>query len=256
MLIENLRQFATDRGVTLTLSKTIIVEALQNIDGRFKYSPAEVKLNFDHLVLDTEKEAHRVYKEYERDYAGKTLAALINHLVERGELSGLRDVGPILGMYSDVLDDFYLSLAQGRKVRAGRAFEQFHNNFFRRLDYPFDEQPVINGKPDFLLPSKEYYRENAPDCIIFTAKRTLRERWRQIVTEGARGLGFYLSTIDEKIPKNAFSEMRENRIYVVCPLEIKEDKYSGVRNALSYQDFFKHHLDPAMARWKDTGVIQ
>lgn len=38
---------------------------------------------------------------------------------------------------------------------------------------------------------------NAPDATIFTIKGTLRERWRQIVTEGTRGLGFFLATIDE-----------------------------------------------------------
>ena len=255
MVIEDLRCFATKKGIVLSPSKTIISEAIVNIEDRYKFSLEEFKPNFDLLIQETEKEAHKVYKRYEREYAGKVLALLINHLVDGDEINGLGDVGTILGSHSDLLDKFYMSLAQGRKARAGKAFEQFHNNFFRRLDYPFSEQPIINGKPDFLLPSREYYIENAPDCIIFTAKRTLRERWRQIVTEGTRGQGFYLSTIDEKIPKNAFSEMRNNRIYVVCPLEIKQRKYGDVRNALSFQDFFKHHLDPAMARWNDTGVI-
>lgn len=256
MHIEDLRHFAADKGIKLSPSKTIIVEALRNIDDSFRYSPEEVKANFDHLVLETEKEAHRVYRNYEREYAGEVLAALISHLVERGEIGGVGDVGSILGAHSDLLDKFYMSLAQGRKARAGRAFEQFHNNFFRRLDYPFTEQPVINGKPDFLLPSEDYYRENAPDCIIFTAKRTIRERWGQIVTEGTRGLGFYLSTIDASISRNELTRMRQNRITIVCPQEIQQQNYKDVRNVLSYQDFFRLHLDPAMTRWKATGVVE
>lgn len=125
------------------------------------------------------------------------------------------------------------------------------------LDYPFDEQVVINGKPDFLLPSEKHYRVHAPDCIIFTAKRTLRERWRQIVTEGIRGLAFYLATIDEKVTENALDEMKANRIYLVVPMQLKKsiEHYSEAPNVLTFETFFKQHLDPAMQRWKENRVI-
>src|SRR3990170_4283733 len=115
----------------------------------------------------------------------------------------------------------------------------------KQLNYPFDEQQVINGKPDFLMPSRRHYDRNLMDCIIFTAKRTLRERWRQIVTEGTRGLGFYLATIDEGISAPQLGEMLNHRIYIVVPENIKRKiaSYNAAPNVITYEDFFRQHLD-------------
>ena len=122
----------------------------------------------------------------------------------------------------------------------------------------FSEQPVINGKPDFLLPSAGHYQENATDCILFTVKRTLRERWRQVTTEGTRGNTYFLATIDESKSQNELGEMLDNRVFLVCPYEIKQrnEKYRLAQNVLSFQDFFQDYLDPAMERWKRNGVIE
>jgi len=155
------------------------------------------------------------------------------------------------------LDRFFLSLTQSRRTRAGSAFEIILRTLFKRLNYPFYEQQVINGKPDFLMPGKSHFDSNPMDCIIFTAKRTLRERWRQIVTEGTRGLGFYLSTIDESISTNQLDEMRNHRIYLVIPISIKEKvvQYRSAHNVITFEEFFRYHLDPAVTRWTERGII-
>jgi hypothetical protein len=130
------------------------------------------------------------------------------------------------------------------------------NSFMSRLTPRADfEQVLINGKPDFIMPSYDHFKENPIDCIIFTAKRTLRERWRQIVTEGTRGLGFFLATIDEDLTSTQLAEMHNNRIYIVCPQSIKDAKYSDKINVLSFTHFYKDFLDPAMERWRRNHVI-
>jgi hypothetical protein len=107
------------------------------------------------------------------------------------------------------------------------------------------------------MPSRAYYDKNAPDCIIFTVKRTLRERWRQIVTEGTRGLGFFLATIDDAVSENNLEEMKKNRIYLVVPASLKSKitHYKDAVNVISFEDFFDDYLDPAMKRWKKAGVV-
>jgi hypothetical protein len=105
------------------------------------------------------------------------------------------------------------------------------------------------------MPSYEHYLRNPIDCIIFTAKRTLRERWRQIVTEGTRGYGFFLATIDEKVSSTQLAEMHHNKIYLVCPENIKIAKYNNILNVLSYKQFFMDYLDPSMERWRRNGII-
>jgi len=94
------------------------------------------------------------------------------------------------------------------------------------------------------------------DCIIFTVKRTLRERWRQIVTEGTRGFLFYLATIDESIAGRDLSEIRNHRIYLVVPERIRAETYSDQPNVISFETFFELHLDPAMKRWRKNKIIK
>jgi len=155
------------------------------------------------------------------------------------------------------LNKFFQSIAQSRKTRAGKAFENVIKALFKKCDYPFAEQAVINGKPDFLLPSKEHYNAKAMDCIVFTAKRTLRERWRQIVTEGTKAYGFFLATQDEDLTATQLKEMAANKIFVVVPQNVKAKipNYVDANNVISFEDFFEDYLDPAVARWKKQGVI-
>ena len=126
-----------------------------------------------------------------------------------------------------------------------------------QLQYPFSSQPIINGQPDFILPSVEHFRQHAADYIIFTVKRTLRERWRQIVTEGTRGLGFYLATIDEDIATRDLAEMNQSRINLVVPTRIKglRADYKNAPNIITFEQFFRFHLDPGIERWRAEGII-
>ena len=174
-----------------------------------------------------------------------------------GENATAKEMVGVLGQYFYALDRFFLGLTQGRRPRAGKAFELLIKELFVRLRYPFTPQPIINGQPDFILPSIEHFRRNAPDAIIFTIKRTLRERWRQIVTEGTRGLGFFLATIDEGIAVRDLEAMLQSRIYVVVPTRIKTIRpdYEAAVNVITFEHFFKFYLDPAMERWGAAGVI-
>jgi len=100
-------------------------------------------------------------------------------------------------------------------------------------------------------------KKNAQDAIVFTAKRTLRERWRQIVTEGAKGLGFFLATIDEKVSEAQIKEMKGARIQLVVPSQLKESvkQYTSAANVITFEDFLEDHLDTKMTKWKKQGDI-
>jgi hypothetical protein len=93
--------------------------------------------------------------------------------------------------------------------------------------------------------------------IIFTVKRSLRERWRQIVTEGAKGLGFYLATIDPAVSAVDLKAMQKQKIFLVVPAKFKKDiaHYATAKNVITFEDFFLSYLDPAMARWKRSGIL-
>ena len=234
------------------------LEVIQEAIGRELVPPHNtqqyIRENFSMLVEKLQIDAYRLYLEAEKS-AGQS--AIRKVLSERTAPDAGKEeaIDEVCSMFTD-LDRFFLSLTQSRRVRAGSAFENVLRTLFKRLNYPFSEQQVINGKPDFLMPNRSHFDNNPMDCIIFTAKRTVRERWRQIVTEGTRGLGFYLATIDKNISSNQLEEIKNNRIYLVVPLNIKSgvNQYRAAANAITFEEFFRHHLDPAVSRWKAKGI--
>jgi hypothetical protein len=214
-----------------------------------------IKRNFSNLVENVQLDAYREYLEAEGIIGGGVLAEVLMPLVGRDPKP--EDFAAVLTTYFVSLDRFFLGLTQGRRPRAGNAFEILIREVFERLGYPFTRQAIINGQPDFLLPSVGHYGKNPMDCIIFTVKRTLRERWRQIVTEGTRGLGFFLATIDEDVAQRDLKDMLAARINLVVPARIKTIRpdYQTAVNVITFEDFFEYHLDPAMKRWKANKVI-
>lgn len=224
-----------------------IIPPLENVEY--------LKRNFSNLVEELQIDAYEIYLKAEEKEGKRVINKVLKERVS--ENSSVTDVIEESAKMFKELDKFFLSLTQSRRPRAGKAFEIILKTLFKKIKYPFDEQQVINGKPDFLMPNKNYYERNAMDCIIFTAKRTLRERWRQIVTEGTQGLGFFLATIDDAITKPQLEEMKKNRIYLVVPVRIKSNnsKYLESDNVITFEEFFEHHLDPAVKRWKSKNVI-
>jgi EcoRII C terminal len=221
---------------------TLVERALADVLGRRGEKPERIKAEFSSYFEEIERRQFELYKTAE----AKTWDGLVGAepMVLRGRF-----------------DESYRlinSIAQSRRSRAGGAFEDVIRALFRRLGYPCDEQAVVNGKPDFILPSAEYYGRNAQDTIILTCKRTIRERWRQIATEATRGLGPFLATIDDSLSAQTLEEMGDNRIHLVVPKRIKETEpsYRDAPNVISFEDFFEDHVDPAMRRWTRAGVIK
>lgn len=218
-------------------------------------SAASTKKRFSELVESLQLDAYRNYQHYERE--AWRVAFVDTFGPELRECSTPEKVASVIGDYFYALDRFFLSRTQSRRSRAGGAFEVVLEGLFKRLQYPFESQPKIDGNPDFVFPSVDLYKKNAQDAIVFTAKRTLRERWRQIVTEGAQGLGFFLATIDEKVSAAQIKEMKSARIQLVVPSRMKESvrQYAGAANVITFEDFLEDHLDPKMKKWKKYGDI-
>lgn len=252
--MDDTRQFAKKHGVELASQDEIYEQAAANLVERHGYTSEQVKDHFDDLIVETENEAYQVYLECEQSYARKVFQLLVDQAIQEGELSHVRDAGRFLGDHFHQLDSFFLSLAQGRKARAGGTFEKIVRGLFKTLNYPFDEQKQINGKPDFVMPSYDHYQTDPLDCVVFTVKRTLRERWRQIVTEGAAAPSFYLGTIDDGLSSHALREMHHNSIRLVVPEPIRQDNYADATNVLTFRTFFRDELDPAVQRWKRKGL--
>jgi hypothetical protein len=231
----------------------IIKGAMQVVLGSHINDPVWIKKNFSSLVEDIQLKAYEMYLKAEAPAAAAAIQEVLGPLLPHKPTKD-----QFFKMLSDhfwVLDKFFLGLTQGRRPRAGKAFEHVIRVLFGTLGYPYDSQPIINGQPDFLLPSVEHYRKYPVDCIIFTVKRSLRERWRQITTEGAHGFRLFLATIDGEVGSRDLLDIKKNRIVLVVPQKVKDECYADSEGVITFERFFRHELDPAMARWEEDGVI-
>ena len=255
-----LQEFESAKGIAQGLFRevskvmpsavAVTMQAIKEALGDPPFNAAYIKDNFSALIFDLQGRAYGLYLEAERS----ACAPVIADYVSSDGLGG--DVSQIFSNSFFGLDRFFLSLTQSRRTRAGAAFETVVTTLFEALGYPYTFQPDLSGsKPDFVLPSLSHYNAYATDCLIFTCKRTLRERWRQVVTEGLTGQSFYLATIDDGLTASELGRMKARNVIVVVPTKIKSTCYSGVLNVIDFEAFFDHHLDPAVTRWKASGVI-
>lgn len=250
-----IEQLKASFDATIPSGITIAERAVSRALTGHRADPKWIKKNFSTLVEKVQVDAYQVYLEAEKFAARKAFAGTFLPRINKS--ANPKEVIQWLGNNFYALDKFFLGLTNGRRPRAGNAFELLIRRLFLRLGYPFTLRPIINGQPDFVLPSIDHFEAHAMDAIIFTVKRSLRERWRQIVTEGTRGLGFFLATIDEKVAKRDLKEMRTSRISLVVPGNVKMCRadYQDAANVITFEDFFKFHLDPAMKRWRARKVI-
>lgn len=203
-------------------------------------SPGEIKANFSYYVNEMQNRIYKKYQEAEKEAGQRVIDSVIR-------TTGTVDF--------QEMNELMMSLSQSRRSRAGKAFEAIFSVLFYRLGYPYSDQVDIDGaKPDFVMPSEEHFRRSPLDSIIFTAKRTLRERWRQVVTEANKGYGFFLATFDDKITANQIQQAANHKIYIVVTDTLKQEKshYQDAPNVLTFEDFLRFHLDPAMERWGEA----
>jgi hypothetical protein len=226
---------------------------------RYRGDHARLKKSFSRLVEKVQRAAFNSYILH----AGKSRKIFLKVFLPLIPANASREEClRIVSHYFPALDGMFLSMAQSRKARAGRTFELLLKRLFDELGYAADSQPKLKIgkrtiKPDFVMPSRAHFARNKADCIIFTVKRILRERWTQVVQEGSGGGLQFLATIDEDVTANDLDEMNELNVHLVVPQRLKHkiSRYRGASNVISYEDFLRFHLDPAVRRWKAHGVL-
>lgn len=118
--------------------------------------------------------------------------------------------------------DTALSILNTRKSRAGHALENHFAEILHWHDIPFDAQATTEGrsKPDFLMPgASEYHDPGFPTnrLLMVAAKRTCKDRWRQILTEADRIPVKHLLTLQSPISEHQVDEMIANGVRLIVP---------------------------------------
>jgi len=155
---------------------------------------------------------------------------------------------------------FEQSLAQGRMSRAGGSAQLHLDYLLRHLGYAgeFETQQVLNGKVDFLFPSRQAWELDRQRCIVVSVKRSLRERYKQVFEELGitGGLTVYLvitQTLDEAkkdLTKEKIDNIRKQNVYLVVRDVVKNNMFPKENRALSFSQFMTEELPLRRRLWQ------
>lgn len=97
------------------------------------------------------------------------------------------------------------------------------------------------NKPDFLFPGQSEYRDltfPAERLTMLGSKSTLKDRWRQVLSEAERIPDKHLLTLEPGISENQTNEMRTKHLQLVIPRSIQSSFRAAQRHWLiSVRDF-------------------
>jgi len=117
---------------------------------------------------------------------------------------------------------FSLSVQNRRKARAGQALENHIEAVFgaQGISYVRGAETENRNKPDFLFPGQQEYRDPgfpAARLTMLGAKSTLKDRWRQVLSEAVRIEEKHLLTLEPGVSENQTEEMQVKRLQLVVP---------------------------------------
>lgn len=120
-----------------------------------------------------------------------------------------------------------LSVVNRRKSRAGHSLENHLKVIFEThgLDFTKGGKTEGNSKPDYLFPNIEAYHDETFDVAKLTllgVKTTAKDRWRQVLAEGAKILNKHLITLEPAISIAQTTEMTNNNLTLVIPTPVQE----------------------------------
>lgn len=205
-------------------------------EGRTTFDPFSIEAPGDAIMRISRDIEYRIFRRYELRHRATAVAKT---------LSAHKDIAKAVVLGFSELDAIFLSASQQRKTRAGRSFEHHIAAALQGGHILFQEQAVTGGRrPDFVLPDlavlKKGKSRNFNDAIVIAAKTTLRERWKQVSSEGLH-CAVYLATVDDRVPRTSISEMAAAGIILVVPESLKssdEACYKDQSEVISFRQFF------------------
>jgi hypothetical protein len=201
----------------------------------------------------------REFALYKVDEAKTYGASLVQSL-----LAGGRQATPqeIVRACVERFDDIYnicLRASQARSSRVGGTFETHMHTALSAGDVPHSPQSIFEGsRPDFVLPAGATYADpnkRSAMSLILTLKTTLKERWRQVVSEST-GCPLYLGTLDESVTGETLDQLERHKIILVVPERFKSSEfaeYAGRAGVISYREFFDQLRADRAGQWRSEG---
>lgn len=238
------KEFQKNKRRNFMPSGDELAEMAQNY---YDFGKEEVEDNFNDCLENLLWKEYEMYLQFEKKCSTDIISEAVNegYLTEGGELE------KTFKNNYEKLDTFFLSISQSRKARAGGSFEKHVHYLFEKLGYPFDKQTFLNGKVDYVIPSEEAFRRSRVSCVVISLKRTLRERWRQVIGElSSTNAGrIYLLTADKEISENKVDEINSHNIILVIWKSLKHEKFMNKDMVIHFDTFSNIHLPNSRKLW-------
>lgn len=171
-------------------SEAIVREAAQSL-GLYELPTKDVRASFDELLSELSATTLALYEQYEErqhapDIARRMISDHPTRVAKAERISkrkGFHRGAFVLlkSLYPDLRGAF-LSVSQGRKARGGKSFEKQFELLLESAGYSFKPQEE-RYRTDLVFPSEEAFNQNRVICVVASLKRTLRERWQEVVGE-------------------------------------------------------------------------
>lgn len=147
----------------------------------------------------------------------------------------------------DAFTDCALSVINRRKARAGQALENHLEWMFQSNSLKFQRGVLTEKKkkPDFLFPGREAYENPAfpaEGLSMLGAKITLKDRWRQVLTEADRVSRKHLVTLQPTVSVDQMLQMKAESLNLVVPSPLWKDYPDRERDSLITLSDFIHHV--------------
>ena len=141
------------------------------------------------------------------------------YIVERRFHEGFTQSGSI---DVDAAARFFLSVHNRRKSRAGHALGNHLEEIWKvhEVRYTREARTEFRKRPDFLFPGQDKYDDESYDPAMLTmlgAKRTCKDRWRQVLSEADKITHKHLLTTQPSISEYQTEEMRASNLQLVIP---------------------------------------
>lgn len=254
------------REGVLPSSEVIVSTAFEELGYDDQPPPApEIRKEFNDRLAEVFKHTLEVLERFEdRAYAAGIPDALLEKrpdsfrkAAEMVERSGSAALGirkafrALLIELYPVLRQIFLSISQSRKARGGRDFEL---QIGRMLDYanvPY-QKIARQTRTDFMVPNDKRFTENRNAALVLSAKRTLRERWREVTEElfNLRSPNVYLLTADYDVTSGHVSQICDHyNIHLVVWDETKISKFPSNHLVLGYSRLMNEVVPTFEQRW-------
>lgn len=227
----------------------IVDESIEKLRETNILTPEKVNSNFSDALETLEETAYSVYLVYEL----KALEKLKEMCLEY--LENAATVKRALDYTFPLVKEFEFRAGQARKTRGGHTFEKAVPLLLQKIliqcEKPTgDDATNTFRQVDLIAPSVQLAKEKPDQAIYISAKRTLRERWKQVVDEKILGYVYFITNTTDKgdLSKNKAESISKHKIilYVQDKVKnwdyLKNEKFVRTLNDLPKDlDRFKKH---------------